>query len=290
MTQRRLLAPLVLLSISLLLSIGVAQLLGLSSRAPEAQAQAPPGDPTLEWFGWSHFRITSTDGTVILINPFITGNPDASVKLEDITRADIILAADGHGDEQGDTIPIAKKTGARVIAGGFELGSWFAQKGVATSQVIRSNPGNFHDFGPIKVRVVNSVHGSGLPAPTIETPYGGPAAGFFITLANGFTIYFAGSTAATMDMELWGTAYKPDLVILPLNGNREPMDVAMMVMLLSKNNPNLRQVIPHHQRVVQPPGATTIDQMEEAIRAIGSEVAVLRLERGQPMSLVKPGS
>src|SRR3990170_8741402 len=111
---------------------------GCTGQAPAAQGN--PG--TLEWLGWSHFRITSGEGKVILINPFITGNNDSIVKLEDITRADVILVADGHGDEgANDAIPLAQKTGAKVIGGGFELGSWFIARGVPAAQVIRTNPG-----------------------------------------------------------------------------------------------------------------------------------------------------
>lgn len=256
---------------------------------PAAQAQGIVG-PTLEWFGWSHFRITSANGKIFHTNPFITGNPDASIKVEDITKVNFLLIPNGHGDEVGDAIAIARNTGARVLAGGFEMGSWFIQQGLPREQVIRSNPGNRHNLDGVTVRVVNSVHGSGLPAPTIENPYGGPAAGFMITMEDGFTIYFAGSSAATMDMQLWGSAFKPDLAILPLNGDRDPVDVAQMVKLISMDNPNLATVIPHHNRVVPPPGATTIDEMEETIRTFaGSPVEVLRLERNQILPLRKQG-
>ncbi len=250
------------------------------------RAQAPA--PTLEWFGWSHFRITTASGMVILINPFITNNPDSSIGVEDITKADVILAADGHGDEQGDTIALAQKTGAKVIGAGFELGSWFIQQGIPSSQVIRTNPGDRHRFGDVTVRITGSVHGSGLPRPTIENPYGGPAGGFMITLENGFTVYFAGSTAATMDMQLWGSTFKPDLAILPLNNTREPLDVAQMVRLLRTGNPGLTRVIPHHQRLQPPPGATTIAEMEDAIaQMVNVPITVMRLERGSPITLTR---
>ena len=233
---------------------------GCIDRAPEVEGNAS----TLEWLGWSHFRITSGESKVILINPFITGNNDSIVKLEDISRADVILVANGHRDEgSSDAIPLAQKTGAKLIGGGFELGSWFIEQGVPASQVIRTNPGGIQRFDGITVRIVNSVHGSGLPMPTSNNTYGGPAAGFIITLENGYTVYFAGSTAATMDMQLWGSAFKPDLAILPLNNDRDPVDVAQMVKLLRTDNKNLNKVIPHHNRVQPPAGATTIDEMGE---------------------------
>ncbi|MBI4310500.1 MAG: MBL fold metallo-hydrolase [Chloroflexi bacterium] len=256
---------------------------------PAAQPEAveTAGVPTLEWFGWSHFRITSVNGTVIHTNPFITGNPDASITLNDIQKANLILVPNGHGDELGDTIAIAQKTGAQVVAGGFELGSWLIEKGLTSTQVIRSNPGNWHQFGDITIRVVGSVHGSGLPQPTAQNPYGGPAAGFFITLENGYTIYFAGSSAATMDMQMWGAAFKPDLAIVPLNTARDPMDAAQIVRLVAANNPNLKQVIAHHHRVVPPPGTTTVAQWEEAIHMMGTLVRVVKLQRNMPFPLTK---
>lgn len=274
--------------VALIIFAGTAWWLWLSPKVSGGAAQQQVNQPTLEWFGWSHFRITTMDGIVFLINPFVTGNPDSSVTVDEITEVDYILVPNGHGDEVGDTIAIAQKTGATVLTGGYELGSWFIQQGLPASQVIRSNPGNWHDLDGVTVRVVNSVHGSGLPQPTMENPYGGPAAGFFITLKNGYTVYFAGSTAATMDMQLWGSTFKPDLAILPLNSDRDPIDVAQMVRLLTKNNPNLTRIIPHHQRIEPPAGAATIPQMEEAIRAlVDSPVAVLKLQRGQVILLTK---
>ncbi len=273
--------PLIIISLIL-----VSLLAACTNQSPAAQANAG----TIEWLGWSHFRITSGQGKVILINPFITGNADSIVKLEDITKADVILVADGHGDEgANDAIPLAQKTGAKLIGGGFELGSWFIEQGVPAAQVIRTNPGGKQKFDGVTVRIVNSVHGSGLPKPTSQNTYGGPAGGFIITLENGYTVYFAGSTAATMDMQLWGSAFKPDLAILPLNNDRDPVDVAQMVRLLRIDNTNLKKIIPHHNRVQPPAGATTIGEMEQSINdMVGKNtVTVMRIERGQVIQLSK---
>ncbi|MBI2852826.1 MAG: MBL fold metallo-hydrolase [Chloroflexi bacterium] len=259
-----------------------------ATQPPAPAAQGNPG--TIEWFGWSHFRITSGQGKVILVNPFITGNPDSIVKLEEMTKADIILVTNGHGDEgANDAIPLAQQTGAKLIGGGFELGSWFIEQGVPAAQVIRTNPGGRQRFDGITIRIVNSVHGSGLPKPTSQNTYGGPAAGFIITLEDGYTVYFAGSTAATMDMQLWGSAFKPDLAILPLNNDRDPVDVAQMVKLLRTDNSNLKKVIPHHNRVQPPAGATTVDEMEQAINDMVGKgtVEIMRIERGKVMTLAK---
>ena len=179
------------------LLVGPTALLG-----PAAQAQA--AEVKLEWFGWSFYRFTSPTGKIILTNPFITGNPDAAVKLEEIAKADLILVPNGHRDEIGDTVAVAKTTGARVVAP-FELGTWLMSKGVPEAQVMRRNPGARFAWEGITIRVVGSVHGSGSgqDAPVATAPiYGGAAAGFMITFENGWTVYFPGSSAATQDMAL----------------------------------------------------------------------------------------
>lgn len=116
------------------LLIGQATLLGATTH-PQS------GPVKVEWFGWSFYRFTSPTGKIILTNPHITRNPDAAIKVEEITKADLILVPNGHGDEIGDAIALAKNTGAKVVAP-FELGTWFMGKGIPEAQVLRRNPGS----------------------------------------------------------------------------------------------------------------------------------------------------
>src|SRR3954471_24813891 len=127
--------------------------------ATPAAAQA--GDVTLEWFGWSHFRLTSPNGKVIILNPFLT-NPDSTMSLDDLTNVQLILPADGHPDDQGQTAEIAIKTGAKVFAP-FELGTYLAgpAKKVPAEQVVRAGPGARMVMDGITIRMVTSEHGSG---------------------------------------------------------------------------------------------------------------------------------
>ena len=240
----------------------------------------------MEWLGWSHFCFTSPNGTVVLTNPFIDGNPDAAVSVDDINQADLIVLADGHRDEVGSAVAIAQKTGAKLFVP-FELGTWLTEQGVPAAQVVRSNPGGRLSFGGITVRMVGSVHGSGLTPPTATTPYGGPAAGFVITFENGWTVYFAGSTAATQDQALWAQMYQPDAAILVLGGGAEPKDFAMQVKLLTTGNPNLRTVLPHHHRVVQQPGQTTIAEAQAAVNEMGLGFEIMAPVIGQVYSFAK---
>jgi len=244
-----------------------------------AQAQGPI---KMEWLSWSIFRFTSPTGKVILTNPFVK-NPDSPVKVDDFPKVDVILVADGHQDEVGSADEIAIKTKAKVVST-FEMWfSYFQPRNVPEAQLHRSNPGDWFRLDGITIRNVNSVHGSG----TADKFYGGAAMGFIIHFENGVTVYFAGSTALTLDMQLWGSLYKPDVAILPLSGNRDPQDIVHMVRFLRTENPNLKTIVPHHHRLQPPPGAPTVGQMEAALKAAGLPVAVLNPELRKVYELTK---
>ncbi|HEV8675563.1 MAG TPA: MBL fold metallo-hydrolase [Methylomirabilota bacterium] len=245
-------------------------------------APAQAGPVKMEWFSWSIFRFTSPAGKVVLTNPFVT-NPDSPVKVENFPKVDVILVADGHRDEVGSTDEIAIKTGAKIVTP-FEMWTvYFEPRKVLEAQLHRSNPGDWLRLDGLTIRNVNSVHGSG----TVDKLNGGPALGFMIQFENGLTVYFAGSTALTMDMQLWGSLYKPDVAILPLSANRDPQDIVHMVRLLRTENPNLKTVIPHHHRLQPPPGAPTPMAMENALRAAGLPVTVLNPELSKVYELTK---
>ena len=237
---------------------------------PSATPAHAQGAVTLEWFGWSHFRLTSVNGKVILLNPFLT-NPDSTMSLDDLSNVDLILPADGHPDETGQTLEVAQKTNARVLVP-FELGTNLMARGLPMTQVVRSNPGQRLIMDGITVRMVNAVHGSGLAVPDGATshPYSGPAVGFYVTFENGWTVYFTGSSAATQDQAIWAANYKPDAMIFHMNAATDPMDVATGIRLTMTDNPNLKTLIPHHHRVQPPTGATTIADVQAAMSQVGA--------------------
>ena len=261
-------------------AIGGAVAAALALSAGPAPAQSGP--VKMEWLSWSIFRFTSPSGKIIVTNPFVT-NPDSPVKVPDFPKVDVIVVADGHGDEVGSTHEIAIQTGAKIITP-FEMWTtYFQPRNVPEAQMHRSNPGDWYRFDGITVRNVGAVHGSGTP----DKLYGGPAMGFMLQFENGLTVYFAGSTALTMDMQLWGMLYKPDVAILPLSNNRDPQDIVHMVRLLRTENPNLKTIIPHHHRVQPPQGAPTPAMMEAALKASGLPVTVLNHDLKKVYELTK---
>ncbi len=242
------------------------------------------GEVKMEWLGHSHFRFTSPMGKIWLTNPHLD-SPDNKTKLEDI-KADVILVPNGHRDEIGKAPEIAARTGAKIVAPReLALGYLKMVGKVPDKQLVLAGIGDRFTFDGITVRLVHSIHGSGVPDPT--APYGGPAAGFIITFENGLTVFHTGSTALHSDFALYGSLYKPDIAIIILSANRDPRDAAHMVRLLRTDNPNLKTVLPHHHRVKPPKGAASPEAMEAEIKKLDLPVAFLNPELGKVYSFTK---
>ncbi|KAF2338130.1 metal-dependent hydrolase [Flavobacterium tistrianum] len=154
-------------------------------------------------------------GKHIIVDPFITGNPQAaSINLSTI-KADYILLTHAHADHVLDVEAIAKNTNA-VIVSNAEIASYYAKKGFNSHPMNHGGSWKF-DFG--KVKYVNAIHSSSFP----DGSYGGNPGGFVIE-GEHKNIYIAGDTALTYDMKLIPLRTKLDLAILPI-GNNFTMDV-----------------------------------------------------------------
>lgn len=269
-------------------SMLITSLLVGSAALLSSAVQAQSGPVKVEWLGWSFYRFTSPTGKVILTNPFVTGNPDAAVKLEEITQADLILVTDAHRDEVGDAVAIAKATGAKIVTPSFEFGTVLAAWGVPNAQIMRRNPGGRFTWEGGTIRVVGAVHGSAATDPSSKFPvYGGIAAGFMVTFENGYTVYFMGSSAATQDMALWAELYKPDAMIFLMSGFTEPLDVGAAIKLVAGKSPNLKTLIPHHHRVAPPPGALTLAEVRATLDSMGIRIPITDPVRKQVYEFTK---
>lgn len=154
-----------------------------------------------------------TNGKKVMIDPFITGNGGTDLKVEDV-NVDVILLTHGHNDHVGDTVEIAKKSGALVIAP-FELASYIGTKGVQTHPMHIGGAYSF-DFG--KVKLTQAFHGSSYTEENGQTIYTGMPCGILFT-AEGKTIYHAGDTALFSDMKMIGDRHSIDVAFLPIGDN-----------------------------------------------------------------------
>jgi L-ascorbate metabolism protein UlaG (beta-lactamase superfamily) len=149
----------------------------------------------ITWLGHASFSI-QTSGFNLLVDPFFSRNPK-SITSVDTVPADFILVTHGHGDHVGDTVAIAKRTGATAICNA-EIGDWLKQRDVSVhSQHLGG--GFHHPFGYLKLTA--ALHGSALP----DGSCGGNPCGFLITLKDsGKKVYLAGDTGLFGDMRLIG--------------------------------------------------------------------------------------
>jgi L-ascorbate metabolism protein UlaG (beta-lactamase superfamily) len=195
----------------------------------------------LTYIGHSAFMLEA-DGKTVLVDPFITGNGTATVSADDLT-ADAILLTHAHNDHVGDTIPIAKRTGAAVI-GTFELATWIGSQGVET--VLPGNHGGTIAFPGGTVKFVPAWHTSSYESENGVVAPGVPAG--LVVRFGGKTIYFAGDTCLFLDMQLIAEE-DLDVAVLPI-GDRftmGPKDAARAAGILRAGT-----VIPCHYNTFPP--------------------------------------
>jgi L-ascorbate metabolism protein UlaG (beta-lactamase superfamily) len=186
----------------------------------------------LTYIGHSAF-IVSDGNNNIAIDPFITGNPNATIKATDI-KPNFILLTHAHDDHIGDTIELAKSNDATVIAVN-ELAIYLGTKGLKSHPLLIGGEFQF-PFGSVKLTI---AHHSSANA---EGAYMGPACGCIINI-GGKKIYHAGDTGLFLDMKLIGEISKPDVMLAPI-GNNYTMGIDDAVKAVEFVNPKL--AIPMH--------------------------------------------
>ncbi len=214
---------------------------------------------SIRWFGHSGFEIIA-DKKVILVDPFLTGNPKATVKVSDITRADIVCVTHDHSNHLGDAIDICKRTGATFV-GVHELGTYVQAQGV--TDVVAMNVGATLDVKGIKITMVQAFHSAERGSPV----------GFVLDVGKA-RIYHAGDTGLFNDMRMIGQLYMPDIACLPIGGYytmgaRESAEAVRLLL------PKI--VFPMHY-LTFPVLAQSADDFVNAIKnkGLGTQVVVLK--------------
>jgi L-ascorbate metabolism protein UlaG (beta-lactamase superfamily) len=214
----------------------------------------------VRFLGHACFELSDGD-TTVLIDPFLTGNPKAAISAED-AAATTILLTHGHGDHIGDTVSIAKRTGAPVVAI-VELAGELAAEGV---DVRDPNLGGTVKFEWGSVKLVPAWHTSTTPKGTVNTP-----AGLVIHFGD-TVVYHLGDTCVFSDLALVGKRTPIDVALMCIGGHytmdrADAVDAAELI--------GAKTVIPCHYNTF-PPIETDAEAFKSDVEsATRSNVVVL---------------
>jgi L-ascorbate metabolism protein UlaG (beta-lactamase superfamily) len=221
----------------------------------------------ITWFGHSAFRLDFAD-KVVLIDPFFTGNPAFEGSRDQATEGVThILITHGHGDHVGDTVEIARVTGAKVVTN-FELCMYLAKQGVENFDPM--NTGGTTDQGGFTATLVRADHSAGLVEMDVNFPLGS-ANGFVVKAPGEPTIYHMGDTDIFGDMGLIAEIHQPDVAMVPV-GDRFTMGGEVAALAVQRFF-RLKAAIPCHYGSF-PIIDRTADRFVAAMDGKGTQVVV----------------
>jgi L-ascorbate metabolism protein UlaG (beta-lactamase superfamily) len=233
-----------------------------------SQAQIGRG-VKITFLGHAAFKLSGA-GVNVLIDPWLS-NPVLNTPVDQVGPVDVILVTHGHGDHVGETVAVAKASGAPVVAI-HELSVILAGQGAP--QTIGMNKGGTLTVAGLKVTMTHAVHSSAVEEGGKLIAAGDPG-GFVVEFANGFVAYHAGDTAVFKDMELIRELYHPELAMLPIGSHyvMSPAEAALACRLLKP-----RWVIPMHYGTFPVLTGTPAELIE---RLKGEEITVISLKPGE---------
>ena len=223
---------------------------------------------SIKWLGHSCFQIVTSKGKVLVIDPWITGNPVCPIQIDDLVKVNIVLVTHDHFDHIADAAVISKKTGAVLVGFPETVGKLKTGHALPEGNVvfggIGMNIGGTTSIEGVSITMTQAFHSSqtGMPG------------GYIIRLEDGITVYHSGDTGIFASMKLLGELYPLDLAMLPI-GSCFTMDSFQAVQALKLLNP--KRAMPMHYKtfpILEQDASRFVAQAKK--EAPGVEIVVLK--------------
>jgi L-ascorbate metabolism protein UlaG (beta-lactamase superfamily) len=226
----------------------------------------------VRFLGHACFELTH-EGTTVLIDPFLTGNPKAAIAAQD-AAASVILLTHGHADHFGDTIAIARRTGAPIVTV-TDLADAIAtqEEGLELHDPNLGGTVRF-DWGWVKLVPAWHTSTAETLGGKVTTPTG------LLIRFGGKVIYHLGDTCLFSDMQLVGKRHPIDLALMCIGGHytmdsTDAVDAAQLI--------GAKTIIPCHYDTF-PPIEADAQAFKAAVETTGcSDVVVLQPGEGHSL-------
>lgn len=154
-----------------------------------------------------HAAVLIEGSKTVLVDPFITDNPLASVTVDQIPKVDFIIITHDHFDHFGDTIAIAKRDKATLV--GIHEVSVRPDVAEAKITAVGANIGGTYTQDGVSFTLVPAIHSADNGSPC----------GFVVTM-DGKKVYHSGDTFVFTDMKLIPKLFGDiDVAMLPIGGH-----------------------------------------------------------------------
>lgn len=191
----------------------------------------------MRFLGVSALDIETAGGMRILVDPYITGNPSCPITVDEIDSVDLILVSHGAWDHVGDSIELAKRTGAGFLSPN-DVRALALRQGLPKEQIVSTQPGATREIaasggrGSVRVRATVAHHTSFITADE-DVYLSAPPIGFVI-YADDVRIYHPGDTCLFSDLKLIAELTHPQVLLIPVDGvipeapkEMSPLDAAL---------------------------------------------------------------
>ncbi len=222
------------------------------------KGEATTMSATITWYGHATFRLDLPDGRVVMIDPWLSGNPSCPDALKTLDRCDIILLTHGHADHVGDVGALVERFDP-IVVGNFELCHVLGDQ-LGKGRFSGMNSGGTQDVDGVRVSLTQAFHSSSIDGPGGPI-YAGMPNGLVVAVEGLATLYHAGDTDVFGDMAIVAKLYEPEVCILPI-GDHFTMGAKGAALAAELLSPQV--IIPCHYKTF-PMLAQSADDFRDAL-------------------------